>query len=266
MEKFQTVEGFVSRAISAIYRVEIPKEEGATFKKAPTIQLSGLKDILLQSPTLVDLFRKCLPYWKSALVRELIVSVLDHKFQRGDACVRNFYSEIQSFGVSFELTEVSSCNEMFSILNDPEAVLQKTDSYKMSEYDMSDDDMFGQMKESLNTDFWNDPKTDVEISSPVVQRSRKVAIRRCQQEHESKTSSGGAPAPEKEVVEDDSEPIVAFEVNQLRSLLANPLKDDAIAYMESLSSRDEIEEGILDILKEEDSTCHSVLEAVNGVY
>lgn len=265
MDKFKIFENIVFRAISAIYRVDIPKEEGATFKKAPTIQLSGLKDILLKSTTLVDLFGRCLPYWKSPLVRELILPILDHKFKCGDRCVFSLYREIQSFSVSFESSESSQYKDMFSFLTNAEAVLQKTDSYNMS-----DDDMIAQMNESLCSDFWNESEIEVEISSQDIQRNRKHLLRR-RPEHddESEISFGGGPAPDPdpEVVEYDSDPaVVAFDVGQLRSLLANDSKDDAIAYMESLPSRDEIEEGILNMLKEEDSICQSVLEAVNGVY
>lgn len=260
MEKFQMMENIVSRAISAIYRIELPKEESTIFKKTPTIQLSSLKDTLLQSQMLDELFEKCLPYWKSPLVRELLIFVLNHKLKLGDVSVRDLYRQIQNFGVSFESSEISLYKMMFLILDNPDAVLSHTDEF-------SDEEIFEQMKETLNSNFWNDSNTEVEISSPVVERRRRVLVRRRLPEHE--TSSGGGPAHESEVVEiveEESVPVVKFVLSQLRRLLENPSKDDAISYMESLSSRDEIEEGILNVLKEEDSTCQSVLEAVNEVY
>ena len=137
-----------------------------------------------------------------------------------------------------------------------------------SSYGVSDNDIFTQMKETFGSSFWNESEIEVEISSQDIKRNRKHLLRR-RPEHddESEISFGGGPAPDLEVVEYDSDPaVVAFDVGQLRSLLANDSKDDAIAYMESLPSRDEIEEGILNMLKEEDSICQSVLEAVNGVY
>ena len=267
MEKFQMLEDIVSRAISEIYRVELPKEEGATFKKAPKIKLSELKDILLQSTTLVDLFGRCLTYSKFPLVRELILSILDHKFKHGDESVRDLYRQIQNFGVLFESSESSEYPELFLFLNNPaDTLLSQIDSEDTGNF-------FEQIKDTLSSDFWNDESTEVEIKSPVVQQRGAIVVRRRQPKNndDSEISLGGggpAPAPELEVVEvvEESVQVVGFDIIVLRILLSTTSKDDVIAYMESFSSRDDEEEAILQLLKEDSSTCQSVLKAVNEVF
>jgi len=155
---------------------------------------------------------------------------------------------------------------MFLFLNNPDAVLSQIDS------EDTGNDVFQQIKDTINSDFWNEP-TEVEISSPVVQQRRVIVVRRRPQENDddSEISLGGGAAPEPEVVEvvevvEESVPVVAFDVSRLRILLKTDSKDNVIAYMESFSSRDEIEEGILQLLKEDSSTCQSVLEAVDAVF
>ena len=270
MDKFTVISNIVSRAISAIYRTEIPKEEVAESKKVLTIKLIDLKENLRTCQTLIDLFNKCLPYWKSPLVRELILYVLFHKFQSGEDCVRELYRDVQIFGFSFEDKEISEYSIMFLFLNDADARFSNTENY-----DTSDDDILTSMKDTINSDFWNDSNATVEISSPVVQENRKVLLRRRLPVVDSGMSFGGCSAPEPEEVVEDEDEVVEEAVSSQSPVVPKTLYDmlfenkiqDAISYMKSCLLQTETETELLEYLRAVRADDHSVMmDAFREVY
>lgn len=238
LENFKPIEHLVLTAISAIYRVELPKNEVAKPKKIDTIKLSELKILLLTSSDLYDLFNKCLPYWKSNLVREIVLSIVQHAYQARERHVKELFQQIQLFAIQFETNEIKDLSEMFVSLGEScDKALPKV----ATQYDKSNQGLFEDIISSFETDFWTD---DVAIEVSV--KETRAIIR----------SSGGGAARVPEKLNPDT----------LAQLLSSDNKSNAIAYMQECVLNEDASQILVYLIETEDSTCEVALEALSQFF
>jgi len=239
LKTFKTIEHLVRTAISAIYRVELPKNEVSKQRKVKTIKLQELKNVLQSSTDLYDIFNKCLPYWKSELVRTTILSILDHAYRAGDQHVMDLYKQIQLFDVQFEVNEISHLQGMFSSIKDglcptTSSVDTKSDSEQF---------FFHEIMESFTSEFWTD---DVQIEESQIVKKTGTIIR----------ASGGGPAPAPKPFD----PVV------LAELLSSDNKSDAITYMQECVLNQDASDILAYLVDDEDSNCADALEALGQFF
>lgn len=239
LENVKTMNHLILTAISAIYRVELPKTELSKKRKIDTIKLSELKTLLLTSKDLYELFNKCLPYWKSNLVRDIVLSIIQHAYQAGEKCVKDLFQQIQLFSIQFESNETADLSEMFVTLGEScDKALPKVDV----KYTISNHDQFEQIMQSFDCEFWND---DVAIEVSHVKKTSAII----------RASGGGAArVPEK------------LDPNMLAQLLSEDMKSDAIAYMQESVLNQDASEILEYLIEDEDSTCEAALEALSQFF
>ncbi len=235
------IRDIIHHAVSAIYRVEIPRE--TIVKKCETDSLKLVRDYLLNSTSLDDLFIKCLPYCKHVLVRELIHGILNYK--RG--------IKVDTWG---DIERIKQFNAEFF---NAEFVTELVHTYS------TDEEFLGSLKESITSEFWNDSAAEVEVLEPV----HRVIIRK-QPPSQNSLSCEAGPAPEPEPEEDETrqqevsekQPI---EKNYLKSLLASNNYTGAAEYMNSCLLTED-EESLYEFLNDDDSlTEHLLRPDANGM-
>jgi hypothetical protein len=260
----------VYETLIATYNTELPKRELRVEEKVvQTIPLHELKAILETYLTLDEFFSACLPYMESHLVRGFLLPVLDSHFTNGNKQkLDSLLRLLGNYDSKFTNEDKKGYDSLFEYIASPRDLAESS----VGDYENV---LFDQIKTSLSADEdWTDADVVVAISNPIVKQVKpRIRITQTSQV-DSGISSGGGPAVEDEHErghEDEEQYVdapeeVVFDVNQLRILLKTNSKDNAIAYMESFSSTDNEEEAILQFLKEDSSTCLSVLEAVNQVF
>lgn len=258
----------ILKAVHAVCRTEVQKPKEVAVK-VETVLLSFVKTELSNSPTIVQFFNKCLPYWKLDFVRELILGVLQHFYSLENVeFIQEIYTLVQKYGVQFSEDELETYTKLFTFLKSNDVSLPKSGSYEMS-----DDDFLQAMLDSIKSDHWNDTK-QVEVSKPVVRKaSKEIRIVRDVPPDSGIAVGGGlAPEPETFSEEDDaeSEPVEQSKgpcnIATLRTILESDVKQKAIEYMNSVLLDDETLKEILDFLESEDSNCDDARESLNQNY
>jgi hypothetical protein len=272
----------VYQTLVTTYNIELPKTELRVEEKVIlTIPIPELKVILETGSTLDELFSACLPYMESRLVRAFLLPVLNSHFTNGNKeKLDSLLCLLGNYESKFTIGDKTSFEDLFKYVASP---CELSVSRRNEQYEQ---ELFEQIKSSLSTDDdWTDADVVVAISDPILKPVKplfKVTKKpQPQSDVDGCMASGGGPAVEKKVIyeeqrvgssaEDHSaeEPVEAsvvpsLDMSQLRSLLASDQKPSAIEYLRSVVFQDqEIREGLICMLDSDETTCASVIEALD---